>query len=54
MKKQDFLGAELEHEIAKGIALGDLDPIHLKAFETTETDLKVVEKICGKKTFKLN
>lgn len=49
MESLDFLGAFLEHNIAMGIAQGDLDPINLTDFATSEIDLRVIEKICGKK-----
>lgn len=49
MESLDFLGAFLEHNIAMGIAQGDLDPINLTDFATSEIDLRVMEKICGKK-----
>jgi len=49
MESLDFLGAFLEHKIAMAIAIGDLDPISLSEFATTEMDLRVIEKICGKK-----
>lgn len=39
MENLDFLGAFLEHKIAMAIAVGDLDPINLTDFATTEMDL---------------
>ena len=49
MGNLDFLGAYLEHKVAMAIAAGDLDPISLTDFATSEMDLRVIEKICGKK-----
>ena len=55
MQSLDFLGAYLDHKVAMGIANGDLDPINLTDFATSEIDLRVIEKICGKrKAIKVN
>jgi hypothetical protein len=54
MENLDFLGAFIEHNAAMGIAVGDLDPINLTEFTTSEIDIRVIEKICGKrKTIKV-
>ena len=50
MKSLDFLGAELEHETAKKIALGMMDPVTKEEFIVSESDVRIMEKICGKRS----
>ncbi len=49
MKSIDFLGQSLEQDIVKAIALGKIDPVTKEEFKTSEQDLRVVERICGRK-----
>jgi hypothetical protein len=40
--RDDFLGAEMQHETVMGVALGQIDPISLKPFPDDENERTVV------------
>lgn len=49
MKSLDFLGYDIEHEVVQKIAKGEMDPVTKEEFEVTESDQRVVDRICGKR-----
>ena len=49
MKKDDFLGAEMQHEVVKGVALGIIDPITFEPFRITEQEFQIVAKVTNNK-----
>ena len=49
LKKDDFLGGEMQHEVVKGVALGIIDPISFEPFPLTESEIMVVSRVTGKK-----
>ena len=49
MKKDDFLGAEMQHEIVKGVAIGIIDPITFDPFPVTDQEFQIVANVTNKK-----
>ena len=48
-EKKDFLGADMDDEIAQGVAMGDRDPITKEKFKDDENEKYLVQKALGKK-----
>lgn len=42
MEKTTFLGGVIDHDIVKGVAEGDLDPISYEPFGVQESELRIM------------